>query len=188
MHNLTTYWFIRMRQSKSSVTVAKFDRLVKVVFDNLTKNVYSLITYTEAKQREQETQAAAARAAKNKGVDPAVAKARVLRETKHIPNLILKVETVENDLMKLGKRMGQDLCEVWLVRTDTIKGRMQWLNRIIIFLAGPRPAVNVTESPLCRIVCVLFKSHINFSCKKYRTCTEPAQKAYFLWCTWQKNL
>ena len=112
MHNLATYWFIRLKQSKSSVTVAKFDKLVKVVFENLTRNIYSLITYTEAKQREQEAQAAQARAAKNKAVDPAVAKAKVLRETKYIPNLILKVETLENDLMKLGKRLGQDLCEV----------------------------------------------------------------------------
>jgi len=111
MDNLTKYWFLRLRQSKHSVTVAKFDKLVKVVNSNLTKKVYSLITYMEAKQREQEQAAAAGRAAKSKTVDPAAAKAKVLRETRYIPNLILKIETLEKDVLKLGKRIGQDLCE-----------------------------------------------------------------------------
>jgi len=72
----------------------------------LTRRVYGLITHMEEKRNEQEGQANAARLAKKKTVNPEVARAKVLRDTKCIPDLILKIELLETHLIKLGKRMG----------------------------------------------------------------------------------
>merc|ERR1712192_271394 len=58
------------------------------------------------KRNEQEGQANAARLAKKKTLNPEVARAKVLRDTKCIPDLILKIELLETHLIKLGKRMG----------------------------------------------------------------------------------
>merc|ERR1719266_2903225 len=60
----------------------------------------------EEKRNEQEGQANAARLAKKKTVNPEVARAKVLKDTKSIPELILKIELLESHLIKLGKRMG----------------------------------------------------------------------------------
>jgi len=57
-------------------------------------------------RNEQEGQANAARLAKKKTLNPEVARAKVLRDTKCIPDLILKIELLETHLIKLGKRMG----------------------------------------------------------------------------------
>eukprot|EP00090_Calanus_glacialis_P035170 TRINITY_DN60099_c0_g1_i1.p1 TRINITY_DN60099_c0_g1~~TRINITY_DN60099_c0_g1_i1.p1 ORF type:complete len:724 (-),score=333.21 TRINITY_DN60099_c0_g1_i1:104-2176(-) len=109
--SLTKHFTIRTRQGKSVVSQAKFDKLAMIINSQLTKHVYNLITWLESKQKERDQQAAAARAAKHKTVDPSVARAKVLRESRYIPNLILKIETLEKDLIKLGKRVGQNLCE-----------------------------------------------------------------------------
>ena len=84
-----------------------FDRMVKQMMDMmLTRRVYMMITTTEDKRNEQEGQANAARLAKKKTVNPEQARAKVLRDTKCIPELILKIELLETHLIKLGKRMG----------------------------------------------------------------------------------
>merc|ERR1712142_1141271 len=109
--SLTKHFNLRIRQGKNVVAQAKFDKLVLMINSQLTKHVYNLITWLENKQKERDQQAAAARAAKHKTVDPSVARAKVLRESRYIPNLILKIEMLEKDLIKLGKRVGQNLCE-----------------------------------------------------------------------------
>ena len=45
-----------------------------------------------------------AKGKKNKDVDAKVVKARVIRETKNIPNLIFRIEAFEKDLIKLSSR------------------------------------------------------------------------------------
>jgi Fanconi anemia group I protein len=88
------------------VQAAHFDRMMSHMMDKqLTKRVYAMIQHLENKQNEKEGQAAAFRAAKKKVADPAAAKAKVLRDTKYIPNLILKIELLEKNLIKLGKKM-----------------------------------------------------------------------------------
>lgn len=112
LDNLAKHFLARMarkvegREVTGVVEAAKFDRMLKHMIDNqLTKRVYKLLTYMENKQNEREGQAAALRAAKKKTVDPAVARAKVLRETKYIPSLILKIELLDKNLIKLGKKM-----------------------------------------------------------------------------------
>jgi len=109
LDNLAKHFLVRMAQKgvQGVVEAAKFDKMLKHMMDNeLTKRVYAMLTYIENKQNERESQAAAARAAKNKVVDPVLAKAKVLRDTRYIPNLILKIELLERDLIKLGKKNG----------------------------------------------------------------------------------
>ena len=108
---LTKHFIFRSKQGKSLIGQVKFDRLVYVINNQLTKHVYNLITWIESKQKERDLQAAAVRAVKHKTIDPSIARAKVLRESRYIPNLILKIETLEKDLIKLGKRIGQNLCE-----------------------------------------------------------------------------
>eukprot|EP00092_Neocalanus_flemingeri_P013422 GFUD01014471.1.p1 GENE.GFUD01014471.1~~GFUD01014471.1.p1 ORF type:complete len:1306 (+),score=525.63 GFUD01014471.1:564-3920(+) len=109
--SLTKHFTLRTRQNKAVVGQAKFEKLAILINNQLTKHVYNLITWLENKQKERDQQAAADRTAKHKTVDPTVARAKVLRESRYIPNLILKIETLEKDLIKLGKRIGQNLCE-----------------------------------------------------------------------------
>jgi len=111
MGSFTKYFTLRIKEGKSVVSQAKFDKLATMINGQLTKHVYNLITWLENKQKERDQQAAASRAAKNKTVDPSVARAKVLRESRYIPNLILKIEMLEKDFIKLGKRVGQNLCE-----------------------------------------------------------------------------
>ena len=114
LDNLTKHFLARLAgKDKEMVTEeqvvedANFDRMVKQMMDMmLTRRVYLMITHMEDKRNEQEGQANAARLAKKKTVNPEVARAKVLRDTKCIPDLILKIELLETHLIKLGKRMG----------------------------------------------------------------------------------
>ena len=114
LDNLTKHFLARLA-GKDKETVAEeqvvenanFDRMVKQMMElMLTRRVYGLITHMEEKRNEQEGQANAARLAKKKTVNPELARAKVLRDTKSIPDLILKIELLETHLIKLGKRMG----------------------------------------------------------------------------------
>ena len=114
LDNLTKHFLARLA-GKDKETVAEeqvvedanFDRMVKQMMElMLTRRVYGLITHMEEKRNEQEGQANAARLAKKKTLNPEVARAKVLRDTKCIPDLILKIELLETHLIKLGKRMG----------------------------------------------------------------------------------
>ena len=73
MGSITKYFTLRIKEGKSVVSQAKFDKLAMMINGQLTKHVYNLITWLENKQKERDQQAAAARAAKNKTVDPSVA-------------------------------------------------------------------------------------------------------------------
>jgi len=109
--NLTKHFIVRSKDNKTVVQTTKFDKVVVQINSQLTKYVYEFITFIENKQKERDLQAAAKRAAKNKTVDPSMARGKVLRESRYIPNLILKVEMMDKDVIKLGKRVGLNLCE-----------------------------------------------------------------------------
>ena len=107
LDNLAKHFFTRAAAVPGVVEAAKFDKAMKHMIDNkFTKRVYTMITYMENAQNDRESQAAAARKAKKKALDPVAAKAKVMRESRNIPNLVLKIELLERDLIKLGKRMG----------------------------------------------------------------------------------
>ena len=72
------------------VQEAGFDRMLKHVMDKEpTQKVYQMIQHMEDKMNARDGQAAAARASKNKQVNPEVARSKVLLDTKYIPNLVL---------------------------------------------------------------------------------------------------
>jgi hypothetical protein len=107
LDNLAKHFFSRAAAVPGVVEAAKFDKAMKHMMDNkFTKRVYTMITYMENAQNDRESQAAAARKAKKKALDPVAVKAKVMRESRNIPNLVLKIELLERDLIKLGKRMG----------------------------------------------------------------------------------
>ena len=83
------------------------DRLVKIVGTQLTNNVYSLIFYLRKKYKDQEDEAKEVRSRKKKTLDPNIARARVLKETREIPNLIFQIENYEKNMAKVGKKLNQ---------------------------------------------------------------------------------
>jgi len=105
--NLANYYFVRTRFNKSCVATSKMDKLVKMVGQQLSPNVYSLITYVHKKLQEQEEEAKQARQRKNKVLDPNFARSKILKETKEIPNLIFQVEMFEKNMAKVSKRINQ---------------------------------------------------------------------------------
>jgi len=105
--NLANYFFLRTRFTKGSVRASKFDKLVGIVGSQLSPNIYALITFIHTKYKEQEDGAKVARMKKKKVLDPNLARAKILRETKHIPTLIFHIETFEKNMAKVGKRMNQ---------------------------------------------------------------------------------
>ena len=61
MQKLNQYFTLRIKEGKSVVSQAKFDKLAMMINGQLTKHVYNLITWLENKQKERDQQAAAAR-------------------------------------------------------------------------------------------------------------------------------
>jgi len=105
--NLANYFITRSKYNKSCVTTSKMDRLVKIVGTQLTNNVYSLIFYLRKKYKDQEDEAKEVRSRKKKTLDPNIARARVLKETREIPNLIFQIENYEKNMAKVGKKLNQ---------------------------------------------------------------------------------
>ena len=116
LDNLTKHFMSRIA-GKSQETVAEERVVEHAAFDKmvnrmnapeivLTRRVYAMITHMEEKRNEQEGQANAARIAKKKTINPEIARAKVLKDTRCIPELICRIELLESHLIKLGKRMG----------------------------------------------------------------------------------
>merc|ERR1712083_878639 len=100
MDNLAKHFLVRIKKVKTAMDSAKFDSLVKHVAKELTPKVYDLITFIN----DSNTANAGGRGKKKKEIDPTLLKARVMRETRNIPNLIAKLETFMGDLQKLASK------------------------------------------------------------------------------------
>ena len=77
----------------------RLERVLEACGRSLTPHVYTFITFTESQQRSQPPGKA----------DPAVKRARVLRQTRLIPVLICNIEKFEKHLIALGKRTKLEL-------------------------------------------------------------------------------
>ena len=105
----TKHFIIRSKEKKNVVKQSKFDGLIEFMNNQLTKHVSAFITHADKERNEREIEQANKRAAKNKTLAPEIAKARVQRESKVTANLVLKIENLDADLIKLGKRVKEKL-------------------------------------------------------------------------------
>ena len=103
------YYCLKGKNSRNAFSSSKFDLLVENLDKKLTKNVQRMLDAIWKLRKEREEQAAAVRVAKKKVNNPNLAKAKVMKESKHIPQLILKNETMNKELIKLGKLVGKSL-------------------------------------------------------------------------------
>ncbi|XP_075166591.1 Fanconi anemia complementation group I [Haematobia irritans] len=85
---------------KVSLQGTKFDSLLHVVGKPLPTNIYSLITYIESNILEDKTK---------KKSNPQADKAKVLRETKFIPKIILCIENFNKHVILLAKKTNDRL-------------------------------------------------------------------------------
>merc|ERR1719270_1579357 len=100
MDNLAKHFLVRIKKVKTAMDSAKFDSLVKHVAKELTPKVYDLITFIN----DSTTSNAGGKGKKKKEIDPTLLKARVMRETRNIPNLIAKLEIFMGNLQKLASK------------------------------------------------------------------------------------
>ncbi|XP_055838956.1 Fanconi anemia group I protein [Episyrphus balteatus] len=101
LKNLAKHFLCRSSTSKLSIQGTKFDHLLQVVGKPLATNIYALITYIEANIFENRP--------KGKLLNPQAEKAKILRETKHIPRLILFVENFNKNVILLSKKTNDKL-------------------------------------------------------------------------------
>lgn len=104
LKNLARHFVSRSARSKVSMQGTKFDHLLKVVGKPLPTNIYALITYIEANIFENHP--------KGKSLNPQAEKAKILRETKQIPRLILFVENFNKHVIMLSKKTDERLANL----------------------------------------------------------------------------
>ncbi|XP_023673035.1 Fanconi anemia group I protein isoform X6 [Paramormyrops kingsleyae] len=114
---LTTFtkYYIQLCSSQGRPLPSRFEKLVKLSGSHLTPQCYSLITYIQSGEVE-----SSAREKKTAKRDEAVAtaSAKVLRETKAIPNLIFSIEQYEKFLILLSKKSKVNLMQYMKLSTS----------------------------------------------------------------------
>lgn len=100
--NLTKHLILRHSITPVLFPGLKFDQLIKVAGKPLAENVYGLITYIEENIIIPDGK-------KGKKNDPQLSKAKVLKETKFLPRLILNLENFNKFVILLSKKTKNDL-------------------------------------------------------------------------------
>uniref|UniRef100_A0A8C3JWK5 FA complementation group I n=1 Tax=Calidris pygmaea TaxID=425635 RepID=A0A8C3JWK5_9CHAR len=104
--------YIQACRSNSNAIPARLEKLVKLSGSHLTPQCYSFITYVQVS----ESLSFAEEKKKKKKEDEAAAK--VLRETKPIPNLIFAIEQYEKFLIHLSKKSKVNLMQYMKLSTS----------------------------------------------------------------------
>lgn len=104
LKNLAKHFLSRSSTAKLSIHGTKFDHLLKVVGKPLPNNIYALITYIEANIFENQP--------KGKLLNPQAEKAKILKETKQIPKLILFIENFNKNVILLSKKTDDKLANL----------------------------------------------------------------------------
>lgn len=110
--NLTKHFIIRQKISPVSYKSTKFDQLVQTIGKKLPLKVYAMISYIEdnifGHENEEASEDEAAPKRPKKKV-PKNQKAKVMRDTKNIPKLILRIENFNKFVISLSKKTEHDL-------------------------------------------------------------------------------
>lgn len=113
--NLSRHFETRHRICRSSSNSTKFYQLVQTIGKKLPLKVYGLIAYIEnniddgAEDSDTGDGTTQQRAGIRRKVDGKLNKARVMRETKHIPKLILRIEKWNKNIICISKLTEHDL-------------------------------------------------------------------------------
>ncbi|XP_062569094.1 Fanconi anemia group I protein-like [Saccostrea cucullata] len=106
-------YYLNLYQLKAGHLSSRFEKLVKLIGTHLTQYCYAMITYIQQTESEQ-VQQNVDKGKKDKKKQAAAlnaGKARVLKESRLIPNLIFSIETFEKFLIQLSKKSKVNLME-----------------------------------------------------------------------------
>lgn len=109
--NLTKHFILRQKISPVTYKSTKFDQLVQTLGKKLPLKVYAMISYIEDNifAIEQGEAGNEDEAPKPKSKKPKNQKAKVMRDTKNIPKLILRIENFNKFVISLSKKTEHDL-------------------------------------------------------------------------------
>ncbi|XP_067128123.1 Fanconi anemia group I protein isoform X2 [Centruroides vittatus] len=99
-----TKYYLSIYNQKVGEICSKFEKMVRLSGTHLTPQVYSMISYLQASDNKGKKR-------KRNKVDCVAEKAKVLRETKIIPQLIFAIEQYERHLIQLSKKSKVNLME-----------------------------------------------------------------------------
>lgn len=123
MYNILTSlvkYYIHGYTTNAAHLPARFEKLVKLSGSHLTPQCYAFITYVQNIQNETMSFAGGAEKKKDKKEMASItaATARVLRETKPVPNLIFAIEQYEKFLIHLTKKSKVNLMQYMKLSTS----------------------------------------------------------------------
>ena len=109
--NLTKHFIARQKISPVTYKSTKFDQLVQTLGKRLPLKVYAMISYIEDNifANEQDEDGNEDEAHRSKSKKPKNQKAKVMRDTKNIPKLILRIENFNKFVISLSKKTEHDL-------------------------------------------------------------------------------
>lgn len=113
--NITKHFIVRHKTLAVSLNHSKFDQLVKKIGKELPLHIYRLITHIEGNIFEDGDGEEAPKKTKMK--NPKADKAKVIRDTKYIPKLILRIENFNKFVNCLSKKTKHDLSKLLHVGT-----------------------------------------------------------------------
>ena len=125
--SLTKHFINRTKQRKDIVSQTNFASLIELMNRTLTRDVFNFVSYIDNERSSKNKEEAAKRHARNKAMAPDVLRAKVLRESKIAVNLNLKIELLDSDLIKLGKKVKLKLCEGLRMQNRDFKLRLERL-------------------------------------------------------------
>ncbi|XP_026537635.1 Fanconi anemia group I protein [Notechis scutatus] len=103
-------YYLQVCRNTTGGIPGRFEKLVRLSGSHMTPQCYAFITYVQNVQRETLTSAIEKKKKDKKGEESAVM-AKVLRETKPIPNLVFAIEQYENFLIHLSKKSKVNLMQ-----------------------------------------------------------------------------
>lgn len=119
LSNLTKHFLIRHKIISLSFNHTKFDQLIKAVGKPLPLKIYRIISYIEDNifDEVENDKGDDCNAKKQKKKDPKTDKAKIMRDTKYIPKLILRIENFNKFVNCLSKKTKHDLSKCLHVGT-----------------------------------------------------------------------
>lgn len=107
--NLTKHFINRNKTLPISYKSTKFDQLVQSIGKKLPLKVYAMISYIEDNIFNDENESADDEDKRTRKKDAKNHKAKVMRDTKNIPKLILRIENFNKFVISLSKKTEHDL-------------------------------------------------------------------------------
>uniref|UniRef100_W5NBC0 FA complementation group I n=1 Tax=Lepisosteus oculatus TaxID=7918 RepID=W5NBC0_LEPOC len=107
-------YYIQLCSTQRGCLPTRFEKLVKLSGSHLTPQCYTFITYVQS----EELSAGGADRKKKKKEEATAVSAKVLRETKAIPNLVFSIEQYEKFLILLSKKSKVNLMQYMKLSTS----------------------------------------------------------------------